>query len=144
LTYQWRKDGTNLHNGGHYSGVTTMELTVSGANGGDGGVYSCEVSGGCGSVVSSNATLTVRYEVTTDYLVNVGWPDGGNIGIFDSRSVSTVLHSITNLKVRLKISGTYNGDLFCYLVHGSGYSVLLNGWDEGPTTRLVTAIPGWR
>jgi len=28
--------------------------------------------------------------------------------------------------VRLKVSGTFNGDLYCYVTHGSGYSVLLN------------------
>ena len=28
--------------------------------------------------------------------------------------------------MRLKITGTFNGDLFCYVTHSSGYSVLLN------------------
>jgi subtilisin-like proprotein convertase family protein len=61
-----------------------------------------------------------------DYTVDRAVPDGGFLGIFDTRVVSTAIHSVTNLQVRLKISGTYNGDLFCYVTHGSGYSVLLN------------------
>ena len=85
------------------------------------------VSGGCGSVTSSTATLSFSYgDPVTDYAVNRAIPDGSFIGMSDTRTVSTALHSVTNLKVRLKISGTYNGDLFCYVTHGSGYSVLLN------------------
>ena len=30
------------------------------------------------------------------------------------------------MDVTLNISGGYNGDLYCYLTHGSGFSVLLN------------------
>jgi subtilisin-like proprotein convertase family protein/Cu/Zn superoxide dismutase len=126
LTYQWRKNGDDLTDGGHYSGVTTATLTVSGANGSDVGVYACEVNGGCGSVTSSNGTISVSYGVTNDYAVNRAVPDASFTGASDTRSISAAIHSVTNLKVRLKISGTYNGDLFCYLTHGSGYSVLLN------------------
>ena len=86
------------------------------------------VTGGCGSVASSSVALSLPGSgfFSADYSVNRAIPDGGFIGISDTRTVSTALHSVTNLKVRLKISGTYNGDLFCYLAHGSGYSVLLN------------------
>jgi subtilisin-like proprotein convertase family protein len=77
-------------------------------------------------VTSSNATLSVSYGVTTDYTVNRAIPDASFTGVSDTRILSTAIQSVTNLQVRLKISGTYNGDLFCYLTHGSGYSVLLN------------------
>ncbi len=33
---------------------------------------------------------------------------------------------LTGVKVTLKVSGTFNGDLYCYLTHGSGHTVLLN------------------
>jgi subtilisin-like proprotein convertase family protein len=36
------------------------------------------------------------------------------------------LISNDTVKVTLNISGGYNGDLYAYLVHGSGYAVLLN------------------
>lgn len=59
LSYQWRKDGGDLSNGGHYSGVTAATLTVSDANGADAGSYGCVVNGGCGSAASTPAALTV-------------------------------------------------------------------------------------
>jgi len=58
-TYQWQKNGTNLTNGGHYSGVTTATLTISNADSNDEASYRCVVTGGCGSATSNAATLTV-------------------------------------------------------------------------------------
>ena len=66
---------------------------------------------------SVGLSLTIVGIFSADYTVNRAIPDGGFIGVSDTRSVSTALHSVTNLKVRLKISGTYNGDL--YLLSGA-------------------------
>jgi len=41
---------------------------------------------------------------------------------------------ITDVNVRLNISGGYNGDLYGYLVHGSGFAVLLNRVGQGTGT----------
>ncbi|MBN1492014.1 MAG: immunoglobulin domain-containing protein, partial [Phycisphaerae bacterium] len=60
LTYRWQKNGSNLNNGGHYSGVTTTTLTVSGADAGDVANYRCVVTAGCGSVISGTAALSLR------------------------------------------------------------------------------------
>jgi hypothetical protein len=59
LSYQWQKNGANLADGGHCSGVTTATLTISSTDTSDAGTYRCFVTGGCASVVSSEATLTV-------------------------------------------------------------------------------------
>ena len=59
LTYQWRKDGVALANGGRVSGVTTTTLTISGAATSDNGTYTLVVSNGAGSATSGGATLTV-------------------------------------------------------------------------------------
>lgn len=64
LSYQWQKGGSNLANGGHYSGVTTSTLTVSNADGTDAGDYRCVISIGCNSTTSNAATLTVRAATT--------------------------------------------------------------------------------
>src|SRR5437763_417757 len=61
-------------------------------------------------------------------------PDGNAAGWSDSRTVSLTLPDpadgttteITDVNVRLNISGGYNGDLYGYLVHSSGFAVLLN------------------
>ncbi|MGB9624723.1 MAG: immunoglobulin domain-containing protein [Phycisphaerae bacterium] len=60
LAYQWQKSGSNLANGGHYSGVTTPVLTVSDCDGSVVADYRCVVTGGCGSATSNAAALTLR------------------------------------------------------------------------------------
>jgi len=64
LAYQWQKNGANLSNGGHYSGVTTATLTISNADSSDAATYRCVVTGDCGSATSNGATLTITGGVT--------------------------------------------------------------------------------
>jgi hypothetical protein len=60
LTYQWRKGGSPLSNGGNISGVTSPTLTISNVAAGDVGSYDVVISGTCPPSVTSNAaTLTV-------------------------------------------------------------------------------------
>ena len=60
LSYQWQKDQANLSNGGHYAGVTTASLAVSGADTNDAGSYRCVVSNAGGSVPSNGASLVLK------------------------------------------------------------------------------------
>ena len=69
-----------------------------------------------------HAQFTESYTFTTNRLV----PDGDAAGISDVQTVSSSLSTITALKVRLKIIGDYNGDLYAYLRHANGFTVLLN------------------
>ncbi len=65
LTYQWRKNGVNLSNGGSISGVTTPTLSINPAGTGDAGNYDVVVTDGFGqSITSSEATLTVNARPT--------------------------------------------------------------------------------
>jgi len=57
LIYQWRKDGSNLTNGPGVSGATTANLTLTGVQAPNTGVYSVTVSNAYGGVVSAPATL---------------------------------------------------------------------------------------
>ncbi len=59
LTYQWRKDGRNLPNGGHVSGATTANLTLNSIAKDDEGVYSVAVFNAAGSVISKNAAVRI-------------------------------------------------------------------------------------
>ena len=59
LTYQWRKGGRNISNGGNISGATTSELTISEFSAADVGVYSVAVFNASGSVISKNATANL-------------------------------------------------------------------------------------
>jgi subtilisin-like proprotein convertase family protein len=58
--------------------------------------------------------------------INLTIPAGNPAGVTDVRAFTSGISQITSLQVQLKISGDYNGDLYCYLQHGSGLTVLLN------------------
>jgi predicted aconitase with swiveling domain len=59
LSYQWRFNGTNLANGGQFSGSTTASLSVSNVQSTNAGSYTVQVTNSAGSVVSAPAVLTV-------------------------------------------------------------------------------------
>jgi subtilisin-like proprotein convertase family protein len=53
-------------------------------------------------------------------------PDGSLTGWSDTHTVSGLGGAITDVNVTLSLSGGWNGDLYAYLVHNSGFAVLLN------------------
>jgi subtilisin-like proprotein convertase family protein len=53
-------------------------------------------------------------------------PDGNSLGIEDVHTIASDLASITSIQVHLTVAGNFNGDLYGYLSHGSGLTVLLN------------------
>jgi hypothetical protein len=63
LSYLWRKGGVPLSDGGRLSGTTTPSLTISNLVMSDAGQYSVLVANAIGSVLSSNATLSVTLPV---------------------------------------------------------------------------------
>ncbi|EEF61791.1 Immunoglobulin I-set domain protein [Pedosphaera parvula Ellin514] len=82
LVYQWRKDGSNIVDGGVISGASAPTLTLTGISSVDAGSYSVVVSNVAGSVLSIPATLTVIYPLPFyepfDYAA--GLDLGGQIG----------------------------------------------------------------
>jgi len=62
LTYQWRKDGVPLSDGGTISGATTPTLTIDPVAFTDAGFYDVVVTDSCGSVASNTATLAVEFD----------------------------------------------------------------------------------
>ncbi len=71
LTYQWKKNGTPLSDGGAVSGATSPNLTITGVIGGDAGAYSVTVSNVAGSVTSLSAALTVNDPVISSQPQNI-------------------------------------------------------------------------
>ncbi|MEK7675733.1 MAG: immunoglobulin domain-containing protein, partial [Verrucomicrobiota bacterium] len=59
LSYQWRKDGVILNDGGNVSGTTAATLVLDAVLRSDAGNYSVVISNASGSVTSAVATLTV-------------------------------------------------------------------------------------
>ena len=60
LSYQWKKGGANVTNGGHYSGCTTATLTVSSCSSSDEALYSCYVTNTYGNATSNTASLSLK------------------------------------------------------------------------------------
>jgi hypothetical protein len=59
-SYQWRKDGLNLSDGGNINGAATATLSINPAVAADAASYDCVVSGSCSAPVTSTAaTLTI-------------------------------------------------------------------------------------
>ena len=71
--------------------------------------------------VSGQTTTTA-----TNFSVNMAVPDALPSGLASSKIVATPITYISGLKVSVKLNGTWNGDIYCYLTHSSGYTVLLN------------------
>jgi hypothetical protein len=60
LSYQWRKDGAPISDGGPVSGATTALLTISPASAGDAGSYDVVVTDACTTVTSSAASMIIE------------------------------------------------------------------------------------
>ncbi|MBX3359683.1 MAG: immunoglobulin domain-containing protein [Phycisphaeraceae bacterium] len=59
LTYQWRRNGVDLTDGGRISGALTPTLQISGAEAGDAGDYTVRIASSCAGTTSAVAVLTV-------------------------------------------------------------------------------------
>ncbi|MCR4437305.1 MAG: immunoglobulin domain-containing protein, partial [Eubacteriales bacterium] len=60
LSYQWKKDGVNLSDGGNISGAATNTLTISNVQLSDAGSYAVMVWNALGGATSNEAILTVN------------------------------------------------------------------------------------
>ena len=66
------------------------------------------------------------FTTTTNFTVEAMVPDGDASGLASVQTISTPIINLTALRVALKVSGTWSGDLYCFLAHGTNQSVLLN------------------
>lgn len=69
-----------------------------------------------------HAQTIENYTFTTNRLLT----DGHAAGLSEVRNINSAIGNITSLKVRLKMTGEFNGDLYGYIRHSSGFTVLLN------------------
>src|SRR5687768_8629147 len=53
-------------------------------------------------------------------------PDANATGVEDNRTITSAISQLGSVRVTLDITGDFNGDLYLYLRHDSGFSVLLN------------------
>lgn len=60
ITYRWRRDGTELRDGGRISGAETTTLNIAQVTKADAGVYDLVATNDCGPLASAAATLTIE------------------------------------------------------------------------------------
>lgn len=74
------------------------------------------------------AVAQTNIELFNFVVTNGVVPDADYNGLADTRIINAAdtVGTISDLRVTLNLSGGYNGDLYAYLVHGSGFAVLLN------------------
>ncbi|MFO1488989.1 MAG: PEP-CTERM sorting domain-containing protein [Verrucomicrobiota bacterium] len=79
-----------------------------------------------GAAISASAD-TYSFNFTNNFANGGVIPDGNLTGWSVTRALSGITDlAITDVNVSLNISGGFNGDLYAYLAHDSGFSVLLN------------------
>lgn len=117
--YKWRKNGTALTDGGNIAGSSTSILTVSSATSSDIASYSVLITNVAGSVISSNATLTVASVPTIS-----GQPQNATAAIGTSATFSVTASGATGYQWRK--NNTTIGD-------GGDYA--------GTTTAVLTISP---
>ncbi|MGZ5530168.1 MAG: beta strand repeat-containing protein, partial [Limisphaerales bacterium] len=91
FSYQWRKAGVALTNGGNISGALTSSLTISGVSAGDVNSYSVVVANDISSTTSSDATLTLA---TADPAIAINPHDVSTV--FGSAAIFSVTASGTS------------------------------------------------
>ncbi len=64
---------------------------------------------------------THTFEITAGSVL-----DGSPVGWADTRTIESAIHEITSIKVMFDVTTAFNGDLYAYLAHSSGFSILLN------------------
>ena len=76
--------------------------------------------------LSFPATASMTW-VGPTWNVSTAIPDNDDVGLTDTRNISpSGITGIESVTLTLNLTGGWNGDLFAYVVHGSGFSVLLN------------------
>lgn len=80
---------------------------------------------------------------STNWTVGATVPDNNPSGLADTRTVSGLTDMlITDVSVNLNLTGGWNGDLFAYLTHGSGFVVLLDRVGYNMSVPWAMAMPG--
>ncbi|MEX0881249.1 MAG: M20/M25/M40 family metallo-hydrolase [Thermoanaerobaculia bacterium] len=98
LTYQWRKNGVNLGNGGTVSGALTDTLTINPTAAGDTGSYDIVVTDGFGqTITSAAASLTVNTRPTAAASGTATICNGDSVPLTGSGGVSCAWLPVTDL-----------------------------------------------
>ncbi len=151
LSYQWRKNGVNIADGGNLAGSASATLRLSGVLGADAGDYDLLVSNADGCVTSVVATLTVFDPVILDPPFTQTGELGGD-ALFGVVAAGTELHyqwqrngaSLTGATSDvLTVTGIQVSDVGFYSVVVSGAYGCVTSAVVALEVNLVQADPGF-
>jgi hypothetical protein len=139
LTYQWRKGGIKVANGGHVSGATTSTLTISSAAPNDEALYDVVVGNGCApDAVSTAAQLTLG---SSAVIASQPSSQAGCLGSVINLSVVATGTSLNYQWKKAGVSLTDGG-----IVSGATTATLtlagVSSADTGVYTVMVTGVCG--
>ena len=82
-------------------------------------------------LMSGSLPLQAQITETNSFTnLNVAIPDGNSSGLHDVRTISSAIPRLSSVRLRLRVTGEFNGDLYGYLRHIRGgttnFCVLLN------------------
>lgn len=144
LSYQWKKDGVDLINGGNISGATRPTLTISNVQASDVGSNTVVVTNTEGSVTSDAATLTVNPAPPANNPPAAKNPVPGQI-VAESASAAFTAYDIAEDADGdpLDITGIVTGpDPAKATASLAGGTVTLTGVSAGDTSVVVTVSDG--
>ncbi|MEW5922131.1 MAG: immunoglobulin domain-containing protein [Bacillota bacterium] len=154
LTYQWKKEGDNLTDGGNISGASTATLTIISTQASDAGSYTCNVSNAAGSITSNAATLTVNPAAvepaidaqpvsatknigeTATFTVSATASDGGTLSYQWQKSAD---NGATWNNIDGATSASYTTGTLAYAENGSQYRCVVTNSKNGTTATATSA-----
>jgi subtilisin-like proprotein convertase family protein len=74
-----------------------------------------------------------RASIVVSQSVNQLVPDGSPTGLASTITLSGQDAAVADITVNLNVTGSWNGDLYAFLVHDNGFAVLLNRVGAVPT-----------
>jgi len=147
LTYQWRKNGSPLSDGGTVTGSTTSNLVLTGLDTGDSGAsFDCVVSGSCAPpATSTTVSLTVNplptvFNVTGGgtFCITVG---GQPVGLDGSQSGVNYQLQVDGNPTNAPVSGTGNPLSFGNQTMSGNYTVVAVDATTGCTVAMNGSAP---
>lgn len=145
LSYQWRKNGNPMSNGGNVAGATASTLVLSGVYGADAASYDVVVTNIYNAVTSQIATLTVVDPIITQPLgqiVNAGAPVLMSVTVTGSAPLSIQWYKgASALSDGGNISGATGATLSLATAFGAdagNYSVVVSNAFNSVTSQVAT------
>lgn len=135
ISYQWRKNTTNLINAGNISGAQSAMLTINPATTGDAGSYDVVITSGCGNATSDAASLAVYAFSLSSPSANFPGAGGtGSVSVITAASCSwTAVSNDPWISITSGVGGTGNGTV--------DYSVAANAGGGRTGSITVAGLP---